>query len=74
MRAIITTLIGLLLGSTIATAADKLRVSGGGITPLHSIIWVANHEGLFKKHGLEVEYLTMNSGTLGVQTLLSNDS
>lgn len=54
--------------------ADKVRVSGGGITPLHAIIWVANHEGLFKKYGLEVEYLTMNSGTLGVQTLLSNDS
>jgi hypothetical protein len=53
---------------------DKVRVSGGGITPLHAIIWVANHEGLFKKYGLEVEYLTMNSGTLGVQTLLSNDS
>src|SRR6185437_3375972 len=53
---------------------DKVRVSGGGITPLHAIIWVANHEGLFKKYGLEVEYLTMNSGTLGVQTLLSNES
>jgi NitT/TauT family transport system substrate-binding protein len=41
---------------------------------LHAIIWVAHHEGLFKKYGLEVEYLTMNSGTLGVQTLLSNES
>jgi ABC-type nitrate/sulfonate/bicarbonate transport system substrate-binding protein len=28
---------------------DKVRVSGGGITPLHAIIWVANHEGLFNK-------------------------
>jgi ABC-type nitrate/sulfonate/bicarbonate transport system substrate-binding protein len=41
-----------------------VRVSGGGMTPLHAIIWVGNQEGLFKKHGLEVEYLTMNSGTL----------
>jgi len=73
-RAIVGIVIGLLLGSTISPAADKIRVSGGGITPLHSIIWVANQEGLFKKHGLEVEYLTMNSGTLGVQTLLSNES
>jgi len=37
------------------------RTGGGqgarqrGITPLHSIIWVANQEGLFKKHGLDVE-------------------
>ena len=41
---------------------------------MHSVIWVAHQEGLFKKYGLEVEYLMMNSGTLGVQTLLSNDS
>jgi NitT/TauT family transport system substrate-binding protein len=55
-------------------AAEKIRVSGGGMTPLHSIIWVANQEGLFKKYGMNVEYLVMNSGTLGVQTMLSNDS
>jgi ABC-type nitrate/sulfonate/bicarbonate transport system substrate-binding protein len=54
--------------------ADKIRVSGGGMTPLHSLIWVANQEGLFKKYGMDVEYLVMNSGTLGVQTMLSNDS
>ena len=71
---ILLSLIILLLLPTFTAAADKVRVSGGGITPLHAIIWVANHEGLFKKYGLEVEYLTMNSGTLGVQTLLSNES
>src|SRR6185503_3963454 len=74
MKTIVAIAIALLLGSTLVLAADKVRVSGGGITPLHSIIWVANHEGLFRKYGLEVEYLTMNSGTLGVQTLLSNES
>ena len=55
-------------------ATDKIRISGGGMTPLHSIIWIANQEGMFKKYGLEAEYLVMNSGTLGVQTLLSNES
>src|SRR5258706_13994549 len=64
----------LVVGSSLAFAAEKMRVSGGGMTPLHSIIWVANQEGLFKKYGMDVEYLVMNSGTLGVQTLLSNDS
>jgi len=64
----------LLFSATASSAADKIRVSGGGITPMHSVIWVAQQEGLFKKYGLDVEYLTMNSGTLGVQTLLSNDS
>ena len=73
LRSILTVAI-LLLSATVLPAADRVRVSGGGITPLHAIIWVAHHEGLFKKYGLEVEYLTMNSGTLGVQTLLSNES
>ena len=63
-----------LMPTVAVSAAEKIRVSGGGITPMHSVIWVAQQEGLFKKYGLEVEYLTMNSGTLGVQTLLSNDS
>ncbi len=66
--------IGFLFFFTRAIAAEKIRISGGGMTPLHAIIWVANQQGLFKKYGLEVEYLTMNSGTLGVQTLLSNES
>ena len=71
---LIALLAAFLLVPAVVKGADKVRVSGGGITPLHAIIWVANHEGLFKKYGLEVEYVTMNSGTLGVQTLLSNDS
>ena len=39
--------------------ADKIRVSGGGTTPLHSIIWVANQEGLFKKYGMDAEFLVI---------------
>jgi ABC-type nitrate/sulfonate/bicarbonate transport system substrate-binding protein len=73
LRYVIAILI-LLLSSITTFAADKIRVSGGGMTSLHSIIWIANQEGLFKKYGMDVEYLVMNSGTLGVQTLLSNDS
>jgi NitT/TauT family transport system substrate-binding protein len=57
-----------------SSAAEKIRVGGGGVTPMHSVIWVANREGLFKKYGLDVEYVALNSGTLGVQMLLSNES
>lgn len=75
-RSISTTLIAAWVLGCAATSlsADKIRISGGGMTPLHSIIWVANQEGMFKQYGLEAEYLVMNSGTLGVQTLLSNES
>jgi NitT/TauT family transport system substrate-binding protein len=57
-----------------SSAAEKIRVGGGGVTPMHSVIWVAHREGLFRKYGLEVEYVALNSGTLGVQMLLSNES
>src|SRR5689334_1330934 len=74
MKALLASFITLFLMATCLSAAEKVRISGGGMTPLHGIIWVASQEGLFKKYGLEAEYLTMNSGTLGVQTLLSNES
>ena len=74
MKSLVALIFALLLGSPNLSTAEKVRISGGGMTPLHGIIWVANQEGLFKKYGLEAEYLTMNSGTLGVQTLLSNES
>lgn len=53
--------------------AEKIRVGSGGFTPLHSMIWAAHDQGVFKKYGFDVEYLALNSGTLGAQTLLSNE-
>jgi hypothetical protein len=40
--------IGVIISSCEVSGADKIRVSGGGITPLHSLIWVANQEGCSK--------------------------
>jgi ABC-type nitrate/sulfonate/bicarbonate transport system substrate-binding protein len=54
-------------------AVEKIRVGSGGFTPLHSIIWAADQQSIFKKYGFDVEYLALNSGTLGVQTLLANE-
>jgi len=52
---------------------EKIRVGSGGFTPLHSMIWAAHQQNIFKKYGFDVEYLALNSGTLGVQTLLANE-
>jgi NitT/TauT family transport system substrate-binding protein len=73
-RVFVAAVFAVLAHAAVTSAAERIRISGGGMTPLHSIIWVANQEGMFKKYGLEAEYLVMNSGTLGVQTLLSNES
>ena len=47
--------------------------SGGFTTAIHAVMWAAYDETLFKKYGLDVEYLALNSGRLGMQMLLSDD-
>ena len=47
--------------------------SGGFTTAIHAVLWAAYEEKLFRKYGLDVEYLALNSGRLGMQVLLSDD-
>ncbi|HVO92255.1 MAG TPA: hypothetical protein VMT22_05410, partial [Terriglobales bacterium] len=42
-------------------------------TAIHAVLWAAYEEKLFKKYGLDVEYLALNSGRLGMQMLLSDE-
>lgn len=70
----ITVLVALLLLLSPARAADFVRAASGGFTTaIHAVLWAAYEEKLFSKHGLEVEYLALNSGRLGMQMLLSDD-
>jgi ABC-type nitrate/sulfonate/bicarbonate transport system substrate-binding protein len=64
-----------LLGTNAAVrAADTMRAASGGFTTaIHAVMWAAYDEKLFKKYGLDVEYLALNSGRLGMQMLLSDD-
>jgi NitT/TauT family transport system substrate-binding protein len=55
-------------------AAEKLRAASGGFgTAINVIVPAAYHQGVFKKYGLDVEYIALASGTLGMQTLLANE-
>ncbi len=55
-------------------AAENLRAASGGFTTaIHAVLWAAYEEKLFKKYGLDVEYLALNTGRLGMQMLLSDD-
>ena len=55
-------------------AADKIRAASGGFgTAINAIVPGAYHQGVFKKYGLDVEYIALDSGTLGMQTLLANE-
>jgi len=55
-------------------ASESLRTASGGFTTaIHAVLWAAHEEKIFRKHGLEVEYLALNTGRLGMQMLLSDD-
>jgi ABC-type nitrate/sulfonate/bicarbonate transport system substrate-binding protein len=55
-------------------AFDNMRAASGGFTTaIHAVLWCAYEQKLFRKYGLDVEYLALNSGRLGMQMLLSDD-
>ena len=49
-------------------AAVYLRAASGGFTTaIHAVLWAENEEEIFRKYGLNVEYLALNTGRLGMQ-------
>jgi len=57
-----------------ALAQDKVRMGLSSVSALHSAVWVAEHKGLFRKHGIETEVIvTGQGGTAGIGALLAND-
>jgi len=55
-------------------AAESLRAASGGFTTaIHAVLWAAYEEKIFRKYDLDVEYLALNSGRLGMQMLLSDE-
>ncbi|HEY7557983.1 MAG TPA: ABC transporter substrate-binding protein [Candidatus Binatia bacterium] len=57
----------------VAGAETVRAASGGFTTAIHAVLWAAYEEKIFKKYGLDVEYLALNSGRLGMQMLLSDE-
>jgi len=48
-------------------AAENLRAASGGFTTaIHAVLWAAYEEKIFTKYGLNVEYLALNTGRLGM--------
>lgn len=75
MKLLIASLI--FLGSVLSlpqeSSAQKLRAASGGFSAAHAALWVAVDAKLFQKHGLEVEYILIDSGTVGAQALLAGE-
>ena len=56
------------------TQAQRFRAANGGFgTAINAILPGAYHARIFQKYGLEAEYIALESGTLGMQTLLANE-
>jgi ABC-type nitrate/sulfonate/bicarbonate transport system substrate-binding protein len=64
----------LLLQIGTAVPAEKFRVASGGFgTAIHAVLWAAYHQHIFQKHGLDAEYIAIQSGTTGMQMLLAGE-
>lgn len=67
-------IVGALLFSLCAAAAHvqgaPIRVGSAGLSGELLPLWVAQDRGLFKKHGLDTEVITIQGGPLAVQALL----
>ena len=68
----ITLLVQLHMGAS-SWAQNKVRLNWGAISGVMSPIWVAQEEGLFKKHGLDVELIHIASTSKAIQSMVSGE-
>src|SRR5690349_9545203 len=52
------------------SAADRLRVAYSALNASQSYLWVAQDLGLYRKHGMDVDLLYINSGSMNIAALL----
>lgn len=54
--------------------AQRVRAASGGLSIIHSLLWAPYELQLMKKYGADLEYIAIESGTVGMQTLVANQS
>src|SRR5688572_29968095 len=58
----------------VLNAAEKFRAASGGFgTAIHAVLWAAYHKNIYQKYDLDAEYIAIQSGTTGMQMLLSGE-
>jgi len=65
-------IVGLVLPAP-SVAQNKTRLNWGAVSGVMSPIWVAQEEGLFKKHGLDLELIHIASTSKAIQSMLSGE-
>src|SRR5215471_7821357 len=63
------------LAGPAAATAGKMVIAAPGIPPIYAsvILYVADKEGLFKKHGVDVEIRPFETGTAAARAVLTGD-
>jgi NitT/TauT family transport system substrate-binding protein len=59
--------------TTASQGLRRISIAYSGISPGQSPIWVAHEAGFFRKNGLDVQMIFIESGSTTVQTLISGD-
>ena len=54
--------------------AQRIRAASGGLSIIHSLLWVTYEQKLLKKYGLDLEYIAIENGTVGMQALIANEA
>jgi len=64
-----------LAGAGPATAAEKIVVAIPGVPPIFSVViaFVADKQGFFKKHGVDVEIRPFDNGTAAARAVVAGD-
>ena len=67
-------LVSLLVCGSPPAGAERIRAASGGLSTIHALLWVAYDQQLARKYGIDLEYIAIENGTVGMQTLVANES
>jgi NitT/TauT family transport system substrate-binding protein len=70
----IATFLALLAVELAPAEAQRIRAASGGLSTIHSLLWVVYEQKLLKKYGIDLEYIAIENGTVGMQALLANEA
>jgi len=77
-RIILAAIVILVLGSAgsalYGAAAPPTRIASSGLSAELLPLWIGQDRGLFKKHGMDTEVITIQGGPLAIQALLSGST
>jgi len=66
-------LITVLLLSAAPVGAEPIRIAYSGVSASGTPVWLAKEEGIFARHGLEVDLVAVRSAPIQVTALVSNE-